>query len=95
MKAVLVLLNVLIIPLIIGGINLPLTKDTEDDICTFDDDICSNGGDSHNGGDRGNDGDSRTISNGRRSRRIRRSHGIKTSRYSPATSLSGSVIRST
>jgi len=92
MKAVLVLLNVLIIPLIIGGINLPLTKDTEDDICTFDDDICS---DSHDGGDRGNDGDSCTISNGRRSRRIRRSHGIKTSRYSPATSLSGSVIRST
>jgi hypothetical protein len=76
MKAMLVLLNVLVIPLIIDGINLPLTKGTEDDICTFDDELCGNGRDG------GNDDDSHTSRNGRRNRRSRRSHGIKTSRYS-------------
>ena len=76
MLAALVLLNLLVIPLIIDGINIPLSKDTEDDICTFDDDLCRHGGDD---GDDGDDGDNRTSSNGRRSRR----RGcIKTNRYS-------------
>ena len=71
MLVVLVLLNLLIIPLIIDGINIPLSKDTEDDICKFEDDLCGHGGD-------GSDGDNRTSSNGRRHRRTR----IKKSRYS-------------
>ena len=71
MLAVLVLLNLLIIPLIIDGINIPLSKDTEDDICKFEDDLCGHGSD-------GSDGDNRTSSNGRRHRRTR----IKKSRYS-------------
>jgi hypothetical protein len=75
MIAVRVLLNLLVIPLIIDGINIPLTKDTEDYICTFDDD-------GRNGGDGGDGGDGRTSSNHRRNRRSRRSHGIKKSRYS-------------
>ena len=73
MLAVLVLLNLLVIPLIIDGINIPLSKDTEDGICTFDDDLCRHGSDGGEGGD------NRTSSNGRRSRR----RGcIKTNRYS-------------
>ena len=67
----LVLLNLLVFPLIIDGINIPLSKDTEDDICKFEDDLCGHGSD-------GSDGDNRTSSNGRRRRRTR---GIKTSRY--------------
>lgn len=70
MLAVLVLLNLLVIPLIIDGINIPLSKDTEDDICTFDDDLCRHGGDG---------GDNRTSSNGRRNRR---SGCVKKNRYS-------------
>ena len=73
MLAVLVLLNLLVIPLIIDGINIPLSKDTEDDICTFDDDLCRQGSDGGDGGD------NRTSSNGRRKRR---SGCIKTNRYS-------------
>jgi hypothetical protein len=71
----LVLLNLLVIPLMIDGINIPLSKDTEDDICTFEDDLCRHGDD----GDDGDGGDNRTSSKGRRSRRSGR---IKTSRYS-------------
>jgi hypothetical protein len=70
MLAVLVLLNVLVIPLIIDGINIPLSKDTDDDICKFEDDLCGHGSD-------GSDDDNRTSSNGRR-----RTRGIKMSRYS-------------
>ena len=70
MLAVLVLLNLLVIPLIIDGINIPLSKDTEDDICKFEDDLCSHGSD-------GSDGDNRSSN-----RRRRRTHGIKRSRYS-------------
>jgi len=71
MLVVLVLLNLLIIPLIIDGINIPLSKGTADDICKFEDDLCGHGSD-------GSDGDNRTSSNGRRHRRTR----IKKSRYS-------------
>ncbi len=51
MLAVLVLLNLLAIPLIIDAINIPLSKDTEDDICTFDNDLCGHGNDDGDGGD--------------------------------------------
>jgi hypothetical protein len=74
MLAVLILLNLLIIPLIIDGINIPLFKDTEDDICKFEDDLCGHGSDGSNG----SDGDNRTSSKGRRHRRT---HGIKKNRY--------------
>ena len=69
-----VLLNLLIILLMIDGINIPLSKDTEDDICTdIDDDLCRHGGDGGDGGD------NRTSGKGRRSR----PRGcIKMSRYS-------------
>jgi len=73
MLAVLVLLNLLVIPLIIDGITIPLSKDSEDDICKLEDDLCGHGSD---GGD-GGDGENRS-SNGRR----RRTRAIKTSRYS-------------
>ena len=72
MLAVLVLLNVLVIPLIIDGINIPLSKDTEDDICKLEDDLCGHDSD-------GSDDDNRTSSNGRRRRHTR---AIKMSRYS-------------
>ena len=67
MLAVLILLNLLIIPLIIDGINIPLFKD---DICKFEDDLCGHGSDGSNG----SDGDNRTS---RKGRRHRRTHGIK------------------
>ena len=71
MLAVLILLNLLIIPLIIDDINIPLFKD---DICKFEDDLCGHGSDGSNG----SDGDNRTSSKGRRHRRT---HGIKKNRY--------------
>jgi len=64
------IMNMLIIPFIIESINIPLFKDTEDDICKFEDDLCGHGSDGSNG----SDGDNRTS---RKGRRHRRTHGIK------------------
>jgi hypothetical protein len=50
----LVLLNLLVIPLTIDGINTPLPKDIENDTCTSDGGLCGDDGDAHDGGTSGN-----------------------------------------
>jgi len=72
----------LIIPLIIDGINIPLSKDTGDDICKFEDDLCGHSSD-------GSDDDNRTSSKGRRHRRT---HGMKKNRYLYQLDHGGSVL---